>query len=256
MQDNNTLENIILEEQTDTQTVAVEENALEEEVALTPTEEVFAEVEQTAEIEQTAEVEVAEKKQPFKLTAPLNNEELLAKMCTKRGRKLIFSPKEVIYEASFTVLGTDKKNEEGIRVKDILEAEIKEGTRLGYIDKYDGLKSSEIKEEYENDIIYEYAEQEFKKMGIIYEDGKLKVYVYDWDGKACHHVGFIDEKEAEESVKYFSDKENYSFALCGIITGGKGKRVTKDENGKITITKEKGGNYGIDLDVTVIARKD
>ena len=195
-------------------------------------------------------------KKQFKLTPPENLDELFDKMCVKRGRKLIYAPKEVLYDASFTVLDTNKKNDEGIRIKDILEAEIKEGTRLGYLDKYDGLKTSEIKEEYENDIIYEYAEQEFKKMGIIYDGKQLKVYVYDWDGKACHHIGHIDETAAAESIKYFTDKENYSFDLCGIITGGKGKRVTKNEDGKITITKEKGGDYGVELDISVLKRKD
>lgn len=200
--------------------------------------------------------EATEKKRVFKLTPPDNNEELLAKMCVKRGRKLIYAPKEVIFDASYKVIGTDKKNEEGIRVKDILEAEIKEGSRLGYLDKYDGLKSSEIKDEYENDVIYEYAEQEFKKMGVIYENGKLKVYVYDWDTKACHHIGYLDEVAAADSIKYFTDRENYSFDLCGIITGGKGKRVSKSSDGKITVTKENDGNYGVELDITIVARKD
>ena len=154
------------------------------------------------------------------------------------------------------MLGTDKKNEEGIKVKDILDAEIKEGLKQGYLDKFDGLKTSEIKEEYENDIVYELAEQEFRKMGIVLDNGKLKVYVYDWDRKGMHHIGFIDENEASETVKYFEDKENYSFDICGIITGGKGKRVTKDEKGKIKITKEKGDPIGVELDVTIIKRKD
>ena len=31
---------------------------------------------------------------------------------------------------------------------------------------------------------------------------------------------------------------------------------TKDENGKITVTKEKDGNIGIELDVSILKRKD
>ena len=208
--------------------------------------------------EQTASpAEEATKKEVFKLTAPENNDELMAAMCTKRGRKLIYAPKEVIYENTFTVLGTDKKNDEGIKIKDIIDAEIKVGEKLGYLQKYDGLKTSEIKEEYENDVVYEYAEQEFKKAGLIYDGKKIKVYLYDWDGKAVHHVGYIDEKLAADAVKYLADKENYSFALNAIITGGKGKRVIKDEaTGKITIEKIKDGVVGLELDVNVLKRKD
>ena len=200
--------------------------------------------------------EEAPKKDVFKLTVPENNDELMALMCAKRGRKLIYAPKEVLYEHTFTVLGTDKKNDEGIKVKDIIDAEIKAGEKIGYLQKYDGLKTSEIKEEYENDVVYEYADQEFKKAGVIYDGKKIKVYLYDWDGKAVHHVGYIDEVEGADAIKYFTDKENYSFGLNAIITGGKGKRVIKDEKGKITIEKIKDGVVGLELDVNVIKRKD
>ena len=261
------------EEKTEEEQPATEEKPTEE----AQTSEVAAQVEVTEEVaektdeaknevaEQTEETteeqtEQTEEEKPaksaFKLTPPENLEELYAAMCTKRARKLIFRPAEAIYDKTFKVLGTDKKNEEGIKVKDILDAEIKQGVKLGYIDKFDGLKTSEIKEEYENDVVYEYAEQEFKKVGLIYDGKKIKVYVYDFDGKACHHVGYIDETEAADVIPYLIDKEKYSFALDGIITGGKAKRVTKDENGKITITKEKDGDIGLELDVTIIPRKD
>ena len=250
------------EEKTEEEQPATEEKPTEEaqtsEVAAhhTETEKVAEKTEEQAE-EQTEQAEEEKPaKSAFKLTPPENLEELYAAMCTKRARKLIFRPAEAIYDKTFKVLGTDKKNEEGIKVKDILDAEIKQGVKLGYIDKFDGLKTSEIKEEYENDVVYEYAEQEFKKVGLIYDGKKIKVYVYDFDGKACHHVGYIDETEAADVIPYLIDKEKYSFALDGIITGGKAKRVTKDENGKITITKEKDGDIGLELDVTIIPRKD
>jgi len=195
-------------------------------------------------------------KQAFKLTPPENNEQLLSVMCTKRGRKLIYAPKEVVFEHTFKVLGTDKKNEEGLKVKDILDALIKAGEKAGYLEKYDGLKSSELKEEYENETVYEYAEQEFKKSGLIYDGDAVKVYLYDWDGKACHHVGFIDKAETEALIPYLSDRDNYSFALSAIIVGGKGKRFSKDENGKITVEKIKDGVVGLELDVNIMPRKD
>ncbi|MBP5373097.1 MAG: hypothetical protein J6Y44_02810 [Clostridia bacterium] len=192
----------------------------------------------------------------FKLTAPENLQSIFLSVCAKRGRKLIYSPKEVIFDGTYKVLGTDKKNEEGIKVKDIIDAEIKEGVRLGYLDRFDGLKTSEIKEEYENDIVYEFAEQEFKKTGLVLDGARVKVYIYDWDLAACHHVGYLDEEETLDLVPYLQNSENYSFDIYGIITGGKGKRVTKDENGKITVTKEKDGNIGIELDVSILKRKD
>lgn len=213
-----------------------------------------------AEKDEDAE-EVAEaaeqkpQKETFKLTPPPQNEELLLNMCAKRGRKLIYRPNEVIYSATFKVLGTDKKNDVGEKVKDIIDAEIKQGLKLGYLDKFDGLKSSEIKEEYEDDIVYEFADQEFKKTGVIYDGQKVKVYLYDWDLKACHHVGFVDGAETQELLPYLNERDKYSFDVCGIITGGKAKRVVK-EGSALKIIKEKGDPIGLDVDIAVIPRKD
>lgn len=210
---------------------------------------------QPLEASPVEEGDAPEEKQVFKLTPPENNQALLLDMCAKRGRKLIYRPNEAIITATFKVLGIDKKNDIGEKVKDIIDAEIKQGLKLGYLDKYDGLKSSEIKEEYEDDIIYEYADQEFKKTGVIYDGKKVKVYIYDWDGKACHHVGYVDETECADFLPYFTKKEDYSFDVCGIITGGKAKRVVK-EGDTIKIIKEKGEPIGLDVDIAVILRKD
>ncbi len=199
--------------------------------------------------------EEAPKKDVFKLVPSENNDELMQNMCAKRGRKLIYRPNEAIITKTFTVLGTDKKNEVGEKIKDVIDAEIKQGVKAGYLDKFDGLNSSEIKEEYEDDIVYEFADQEFKKTGVIYDGKKIRVYIYDWDGKACHHVGYIDEKEAAEFIPYFIDKDNYSFDVCGIITGGKGKRVVR-QGDSLKIIKEKGNPIGIDADIAIIKRKD
>lgn len=205
--------------------------------------------------EQKEEAPATPVKETFKLTPPENNEELMQNMCAKRGRKLIYKPSEAIVTKTFKVLGTDKKNDVGEKVKDILDAEIKQGVKVGYLDKFDGLSSSEIKEEYENDIVYEFADQEFKKTGVIYDGKKIKVYIYDWDGKACHHVGYVDTDEAAELIPYFADKEKYSFDVCGIITGGKGKRVVKEGN-NLKIVKEKGDPIGVDVDIAILNRKD
>ena len=236
-----------------------------EELAVTATEELaeeateeVEEVEESEEAEEAAE-EAEEKpaeKETFKLTAPSNLEEILSGICVKRGRKLIYRPNEILFNATATVLGTDKNNEEGIKVKNILDEEIKQGVKLGYIDKYDGLKMSEIKEEYENDTIYEYAEQEFKRTGLLLDGDKVKVYIYDWDMKALHHVGYIEGEEAEAVKPYLTGREKYSFDICGLITGGKYRKIIKDESGKVTVEKGNDGKLGVELDISVIARKD
>ncbi len=213
------------------------------------------EVKETTGVSEVEKAATAPAKETFKLTPPENNEELMAAMCAKRGRKLIYKPSEAIITATFKVIGTDKKNDIGEKVKDILDAEIKQGVKVGYLDKFDGLNSAEIKEEYENDIVYEFADQEFKKTGVIYDGKKIKVYVYDWDGKACHHIGYVDVNDAAELIPYFVDKDKYSFDVCGIITGGKGKRVVKEGN-TLKIVKEKGDPIGVDVDIAVLNRKD
>ncbi len=255
----------LLAKETVTETVAepeiVKETQAETSEPATETNEPTAEpAAETSEADTQAAEGEAEEAEPtgkvtFKLVPPENNEELMALMCAKRARKLIYRPNETLISATFKVLGTDKKNEVGEKIKDVIDAEIKQGVKVGYLDKFDGLSSSEIKEEYENDIVYEYADQEFKKTGVIYDGKKIKVYIYDWDGKACHHVGYIDETEATEFIPYFIDKESYSFDVCGIITGGKGKRVTKVGD-TLKIIKEKGDPIGIDVDIAIIKRKD
>ena len=201
--------------------------------------------------------EAAPQEKGFKLTTPAYSAEVLPQLAMKRGRKLIYTPKEVIYESSCTIDVANKKNDEGIKVKNILEAEIKEGLKLGYLDKYDGLKSSEMKEEYENDTIYEIADQEFKKAALRKEGDKVKVYIFDWTGTGFHHIGFLPQNICDEMDKYLTEVDKYSFDICGIITGGKYKTITKDEKtGKFTISKGKDSDYGVDIDITVVKRKD
>ena len=216
-----------------------------------------AAVESEDEEEEEEKVEEKPKKDEFKLTPPANLDDILANICAKRARKLIYKPNEVIFSHTTTVLGTDKANDEKIKVKNILDAEIKQGVKLGYLDKFDGLKMSELKEEYENDIVYEYADQEFKRTGILLDGDKVKVYVYDWDMKACHHVGYIDDESAALVKPYIIDREKYSFDVNGIIVGGKFKKVIKDEaTGKITVEKGNDGNLGLEIDINIINRKD
>ena len=255
-----------------------EEEIVEDTVTVNPDEVTFDEtekevpadekidVEESVEeaVEETADKEDEEEKQEqkpaekegFKLTAPENLEEVLAKICVKRGRKLIYRPNEILFNCTAAVIGTDKNNEEGIKVKNILDEEIKQGVKLGYIDKFDGLKMSEIKEEYENDTVYEYAEQEFKRTGLVLDGDKIKVYIYDWDMKALHHVGYVDPANVEELKPYLENRDNYSFDICGLITGGKYRKVIKDESGKVTVEKGNDGKIGLELDISILNRKD
>ena len=250
-----------LAEEVETEEPATEDEAAEE-VEAEEVEEPEAEaVEEMA----TEETETAEEEKPsektekevFKLTTPANQDDILSKICVKRGRKLIYRPNEIIFNCTAAVTGTDKNNEEGIKIKNILDEEIKQGVKLGYIDKYDGLKMSEIKEEYENDVVYEYAEQEFKRVGLVLEGEKVKVYVYDWDMKALHHIGFVDQANVEDLKPYLENRDKYSFDVCGLITGGKFRKVIKDEaTGKITVEKGNDGKLGVELDISIINRKD
>ena len=255
-----------------------EEEIVEDTVTVNPDEVTFDEtekevpadekidVEESVEeaVEEAADKEDEEEKQEqkpaekegFKLTAPENLEEVLAKICVKRGRKLIYRPNEILFNCTAAVIGTDKNNEEGIKVKNILDEEIKQGVKLGYIDKFDGLKMSEIKEEYENDTVYEYAEQEFKRTGLVLDGDKIKVYIYDWDMKALHHVGYVDPANVEELKPYLENRDNYSFDICGLITGGKYRKVIKDASGKVTVEKGNDGKIGLELDISILNRKD
>ena len=241
----------------ETEVGEVEETA--EKVETEEVEETATETEAVEETETAEEEKPAEKteKEVFKLTTPANQDDILSRICVKRGRKLIYRPNEIIFNCTAAVTGTDKNNEEGIKIKSILDEEIKQGVKLGYIDKYDGLKMSEIKEEYENDVVYEYAEQEFKRVGLVLDGEKVKVYVYDWDMKALHHIGFVDQANVADLKPYLEDKEKYSFDVCGLITGGKFRKVIKDEaTGKVTVEKGNDGKLGVELDISVINRKD
>lgn len=271
------VEEAVEESETDG-TEVTEKKVVEDTVTVTPDEVSFDEtekevpadekidVEESVEeaVEEAADKEDEEEKQEqkpaekegFKLTAPENLEEVLAKICVKRGRKLIYRPNEILFNCTAAVIGTDKNNEEGIKVKNILDEEIKQGVKLGYIDKFDGLKMSEIKEEYENDTVYEYAEQEFKRTGLVLDGDKIKVYIYDWDMKALHHVGYVDPANVEDLKPYLENRDNYSFDICGLITGGKYRKVIKDESGKVTVEKGNDGKLGIELDVSILNRKD
>ena len=75
--------------------------------------------------------------------------------------------------------------------------------------------------------------------------------------KALHHVGMLDEESVALVRPYLENKDKYSFDVDGIIIGGKFKKVVKDaETGKITIEKGNDGNLGLEVDITVIKRKD
>ena len=142
-------------------------------------------------------------------------------------------------------------------VQSVFKALIKEGVKLGYLDKYDGLSASEIKEEYEGELVYEVADQELRKMALricqVKKETKIGVYAFSWDGTDVHHLGYLNEPEkAEALIPYIEDKDNYVFNICGIITGGKFKSVEKDpKTEKIKIKNCEGLPYGVELDIAI-----
>lgn len=183
-------------------------------------------------------------------------EAIKAELITPPRRRYIAGPKEVAeIEDEYTV-EILAKSEMKENVQSVFKALVKEGMKLGYLDKYDGLTSSEIKEEYEGDIVYEVAEQELRKVALkiceVKKETKVGVYLLSWDGTDVHHVGYLDEEEkAQKLIPYLADKDNYIFNVCAIITGGKSKSVEADANGKIKIKNLDAQPYGVELDVEV-----
>ena len=74
--------------------------------------------------------------------------------------------------------------------------------------------------------------------------------------KALHHVGYVDPANVEELKPYLENRDNYSFDICGLITGGKYRKVIKDESGKVTVEKGNDGKIGLELDISILNRKD
>ena len=184
-------------------------------------------------------------------------EEIKLQLAVPPRRRYIPGPKEVAeIDDEFTV-DVPAKSEMKENVQAVFKALIKDGIRLGFLDKYDGLSASEIKEEYEGDYIYEVAEQELRKVALkvceVKKETKVGVYAFSWDGGDVHHIGYLNEPEkAEKLLPYLNDKDNYIFNVCGIITGGKFKSVFADEKtGKIKIKNCEGLPYGIELDIAI-----
>ena len=195
------------------------------------------------------------KKKAFELTPPADMHEIAEYLCAKRKKRLSYDEEDVLYSLETPVLGTDGKNYEGVKISKIIEAEIKNGAALGKLSKFDGLKAKELKEEYEGDKAYEFAEQELKRAGLLLNGDDVEVYVFDWDMNAFHHVGYIAGDNVEELKPYLEQPFGYEFDINAIIVGGKYKKVVRGENGKLIFERGSDGNYGLSLDVTVIKKK-
>lgn len=195
-------------------------------------------------------------KKKFELTPPFDMEEIAEYLCAKRRRKLVYESKDELFSLEIKVDGTDGKNYEGIKIQKIIDAEIKEGIIRGRIEKYDGLKAKELKEEYAGETAYEFAGQELCRAGLLLNGEEIEVYIFDWDIRAFHHVGYLRGENTEALKKYLAEPEKYSFDVNANITGGRYKRVIKNDSGKIVFEKGSDGDYGLDLDVTVLSRID
>ncbi|MBQ9710613.1 MAG: hypothetical protein IJV67_08335, partial [Clostridia bacterium] len=183
--------------------------------------------------------------------------ELMPQLAIPPRRRYIAAPSEkaeIDEEYTVEILNKSEMKE---NVQSVFKALIKEGVKLGYLDKYDGLSASEIKEEYEGELVYEVADQELRKMALricqVKKETKIGVYAFSWDGTDVHHLGYLNEPEkAEALIPYIEDKDNYVFNICGIITGGKFKSVEKDpKTEKIKIKNCEGLPYGVELDIAI-----
>ena len=222
------------------------ETILDEEGALDGT---MEEVEKVAKPKQR-------KKKAFELTPPADLEDIVDYLCARRRKRLRYDINDGLFYAEFAVEGTDGKNYEGIKISRIIDAEIKEGVKKGRIAKYDGLKGKELKEEYAGDRAYEYAGQELCRGGLLLNGETIEVYVFDWDIRAFHHVGYISGEKAEELKPYLEDSEKYTYDVNLSLTGGRYKKIVADENGKLSFEKGDDGAIGLYLDVTVLNRID
>ena len=246
-----------------------EEPVPAEEAEEAPTEESVAEEAEASEDEEDAMLHEEEEEQPAepdpeeasKEERKRMVEELKAVLATPPRRRYIAAPSEkALVDDEFTV-EVLTKSEMKENVQSVFKALIKEGVKLGYLDKYDGLSASEIKEEYEGELIYEVADQELRKVALkvceVKKQTRIGVYAFSWDGSDVHHLGYLDEQEkAEALIPYITDKDNYIFNICGIITGGKFKSVELDpKSGKIKIKNCEGLPYGIELDIAIYKKQ-
>ena len=183
-------------------------------------------------------------------------EKLLTTLAIPPRRKYIAPPSLASESDDEYTVEVLTKSEMKENVQSVFKALVKEGVKLGYLDKYDGLSPAEIKEEYEGELVYEVAEQELRKIALgiseVKGEKKVSVYAFSWDGTDLHHLGYLNEPEkAEKVIPFIENKDDYIFNICGIITGGKYKSVEKDASGKIKIKNCEGLPYGIELDITV-----
>lgn len=194
------------------------------------------------------------KKKAFELTPPADMQEIAEYLCAKRKKRLSYDLSDVVFSLESPVFGTDGKNYEGVKISGIIEAEIKAGVKCGKLCKFDGLKAKELKEEYEGDKAYEFAEQELKRAGLLLNGDEIEVYVFDWDMNAFHHVGYLNSDGAEELKSYLERPFDYDFDVNAVITGGRYRKVVRGENGKLTFERGSDGKYGLSVDVSVIKK--
>ncbi len=183
-------------------------------------------------------------------------DEIADYLCARRRRRLRYNAEDVLFYGEFVVEGVDGRNYEGVKISDIVKAEIKIGERIGKIAKFDGLKAKELKEEYSGEKAYEYAGQELCRGGLLLNGETIEAYVFDWDIKAFHHVGYISGERAELLKPYLEDSEKYSYDVNLALTGGRYKKITAAEGGGYVIEKGDDGALGLYLDVSVLDRID
>ena len=232
-----------------------------------PEEEEVPEEEEGPEEEEVLEEEVPEEEVPEEEVSAAEHkkivEELREKLAIPPRRKYLAMPDETPeFEDDECTVDIPNRSEMKENVQSVFKSLIKEGVKLGYLERYDGMTVSEIKEEYDaSDYVYEFAEQELRKVALgictVKKETKVGVYAFSWDGTDIHHIGYLAEEEkAEKLIPYIEDKDNYIFNICGVITGGKYKVVEKDAKGeKVKLTNCEALPYGIELLVEIFKKQ-
>lgn len=145
---------------------------------------------------------------------------------------------------SFNVAGITHENRQ-----ELIEKMVKKAFKEGYYEKYDGMTNKDIKESY--DTVFEANHIVFHKMKLnktkFDDKDAVEVYVEDLcDDDKSHMVGYVPKnkiKELNEFLEYKDNHPEYEYKEFVDLVGGKGKRLSYD-NEQI---EEINLNYGIEV---------
>lgn len=126
---------------------------------------------------------------------------------------------------------------------------VKKAFKEGYYEKYDGMTNKDIKESY--DTVFEANHIAFHKMRLnktkFEEKDAIEVYVEDLcDEDKSYMVGYVPKNKINELNEFLEYKDNhpeYDYKEFVELVGGKGKRLSYDDDQIEEIEL----NYGIEV---------